>query len=212
MGESSRGITTACIKYGGRRYTVNRPASHTSPSILAVSIILVLLSASGMLAGITAHRLQASPSATPTPIATTLAQATIPVQPKSTPTATALPTATTSSAETATAAPNAQFTFSVSAAPKTVAPGQAITITVAVVQKGTQTPLAGVQCFLRQTTTGGQSLFMQFPPAATSNANGQAIWNLTVPAQPPGTYRVEAVAYGAHSYSYYSFTDVIVTA
>jgi len=188
----------------------NRPAPRTPPSTLAISIILVLLSASGMLAGVTAHHLQATPATTPT--TGPIAQATIATQPTATPVATALPTATVpSTSVTPTAGANAQFTFSVSAAPKTVAPGQAITITVSVMQKGTQTPQAGVQCFLRQATSGGQSLFQQFPPAATSGANGQAVWNLTVPAQPPGTYRIEVVAYGAHSYSYYSFTDVTVT-
>lgn len=189
--------------------TVNRQAPRTPPSPLAVSVILVLLSASGMLAGLTVHSLQSGAQvsiSTPSPVA----QATIPTQPTATPAATVLPTAT-SSAETPPAANSSQFTLSVSASPKTVAPGQSISITVSVVVKGTQTPLAGVQCFLRPPTSGGQSLFAQFPPAATSNESGQASWQLTVPAQPPGLYRVEAVAYGPHSYSYYSFTDVTVT-
>src|SRR5579885_295309 len=193
----------ACDKmWREARYLVNRQAPRTPPSTLAVSIILVLLSASGMLAGVTAHHLQAPPATTPSP--SVVAQSTVPAQPTSTPKATAQPTATTPSSATApTTGANAKFTFSISASPKTVTPGQAITITVTVVRKGTQIPLPGVQCFRRQATSGGQSLFQQVPPAATSDENGLAVWNLTVPDQPPGSYRVEAVAYGAHSYSYF---------
>lgn len=187
-----------------------RQATRTPPSMLAVGVILVLLSASGLMAGMVTHRLQ---NAT-TPSTGAIAQATSTTQPQSTATtaATAEATATTSAiTPTAGAGNNTQFTLGVSASPKTVSPGQTIDVTVTVVQKGTQTPLAGVQCFLRPPTGGGQSLFTQFPPAAVSDANGEATWQLTVPALSPGTYRVEAVAYGQHSYSYFSYTDVVVT-
>ncbi len=185
-----------------------RPAAHTPPSMLAVSVILVLLSASGMLAGIVTHQIQKAPNSSP------VAQATVPTQSTATSTTTALPTATTSLATPSAGTGNntSQFTLGVAASPKSVAPGQSIEITVTVVQKGTQTPLAGVQCFLRPPTGGGQSLLMQYPPAVVSDASGQASWQLTVPAQAPGTYRVEAVAYGAHGYNYFSYTDVVVAA
>jgi hypothetical protein len=186
----------------------NRQVSRTPPSMLAVGVILVLLSASGMLAGIVTHRLQDN-----TPATGPMAQATTAVgQPTSTPSAPVQPTATASSV-TPSSGPggSSQFTLSITASPKTVAPGQPIEITVTVVQKGTQAPLAGVQCFLRPPTGGGQSLLIQYPPAVTSNASGAASWSLTVPAQPPGTYRVETVAYGPHRYNYYSYTDVVVT-
>jgi hypothetical protein len=176
--------------------------------MLAAGVILVLLSASGMLAGIVTHRLQDNTPATgPVAQATTAAG-----QPTSTPSAPEQPTATASSVTpSAVTSGSSKFTLSITASPKTVAPGQSIAITVTVVQKSTQAPLAGVQCFLRPPTSGGQSLLMQYPPAVTSNASGEANWSLTVPAQPPGTYRVETVAYGPHGYNYYSYTDVTVT-
>lgn len=184
-----------------------RQATRTPPSMLAVSALLVLLSASGLLAGIVTHRLQDNATATgPVAQATTAAG-----QPTSTPSAPAQPTATASAVTPSSGTGSSQFTLSITASPKTVAPGQSIEITVTIVQNGTQAPLAGVQCFLRPPTSGGQSLLMQYPPAVISNASGEASWGLTVPAQPPGTYRVEAVAYGPHRSYYYSYTDVTVT-
>ncbi|HEV8192085.1 MAG TPA: hypothetical protein VGP82_11475, partial [Ktedonobacterales bacterium] len=142
-----------------------KQTARTPPSTLAVSAILVLLSASGMLAGIVTHRLQDTPATSPVAQATTA-----PKQSTSAPSATALATVTASSVTpTASSGGSSQFTLSISASPKTVAPGQSIEVTVAVVQLGTQAPLAGVQCFLRQSTGGGQSLLMQYPPAVTSN-------------------------------------------
>ena len=188
-----------------------RSTTRTPPSILAVGVILVLLSASGLMAGMVTHRIQNAASPTASPVA----QATSPTGPQSTatPAATtgAKPTATTSSVTQSPATSNhSQFTLGVTASPKNISPGQSLTITVTVVQKGSQTPMAGVQCFLRPPTGGGQSLLTQFPPAAVSGENGQATWQVTVPAQAPGTYRIEAVAYGQHSYSYFSYTDVVV--
>lgn len=186
-----------------------RDVARTSPSIMAVGVILVLLSASGMLAGVVTHRLR--DAATPPP----LAQATATTQPASTSATTPASTATSAATAAATASTGSsnsgQFTFSVAASPKSVAPGQNITITVTAVQKGTQIPFANLQCYLRQATSGGQSLFATYPPPATTNNNGIATWTVAVPGEPPGSYRIEVVAYGTRSYNYFSYTDVTVT-
>jgi hypothetical protein len=181
-----------------------RQSRRTPPSALAVALVLVLLSASGMLTGMAARRLQAPPTASPA------AHATTPTRPPAPPTSTVQPTATAAS-QTTPADNNVQFTLSIAASPKTVAPGQRIDITVTAWQKGTQIPLLGVLCYLRSPSGGGQGLFSPWPAPVATNGGGQAFWHLTVPDQPPGTYRVETVAYGAHSYYYRSYTSVTVT-
>lgn len=102
------------------------------------------------------------------------------------------------------------FSFTVVASPAQVAPGQPFTVTVSVLSSS-QVPLAGIQCYMRAPSDGSPSLFQDMPTPQVSNANGQAIWNLTAPQVTPGTYRIEVIAYGSRSYTYYAYAHLSVT-
>lgn len=179
---------------------------------LGVTLLIVVLAASsalGLLAGTLTHTLT---TATRTPPATGVNPGG-PRQPGATATATVGGSASpTSAAATATTTPiTTAFTLSIHAEPSQGAPGQSITIFVTAQSKDTGAPLAGLTCFLRGPTQGGQPLLQDWPTPVATNANGQAIWTVVIPQEAPGAYRVETVAQLKNNYSYYAFTTVTVT-
>lgn len=171
-----------------------------------VATVLVLCCMSGLATGVLARSLSGQ---TP-PSATSLTSSGAPhsTAPASRPTHT--PVVTSSPTTTQAIVQATGFSFTVAASPAQVAPGQPFTVTVSVLSSS-QSPLAGIQCFMRAPSDGSPSLFQDMPTPQVSNANGQAIWNLTAPQVTPGTYRIEVIAYGSHSFTYYAYAHLVVT-
>lgn len=171
-----------------------------------IAIVLVLCCVSGLATGVLAQSLSGQTQAaitTLTPPGGHPAATTAPAQ--------AAPSPTPSPTVPQTIVQATGFSFSVAASPAQVAPGQQFTVTVTVLSAA-NAPLPGIQCFWRAPSDGSPSLFQDMPTPQVSNANGQAIWNLTAPAVSPGTYRIEVIAYGSHSYEYHAYAHLVVTA
>ncbi|HEX8727502.1 MAG TPA: hypothetical protein VF739_02710 [Ktedonobacterales bacterium] len=95
---------------------------------------------------------------------------------------------------TATVPAAGQFLLSVDINPKTMTPGEQITITVHAFSPDTHDPISGLPCVLRAPTDGSPALFSSWPPAQTTDSSGSATWTLTAPQKPAGIYEVEAFA------------------
>lgn len=102
----------------------------------------------------------------------------------------ATPTATATTA----AQPSAQFNLKITASAHTVAVGDTLTLTVRAFAPDTLAPISGLTIVLRAPSNGAPALLTSWPPAQTTDANGAAIWQVTVPTLPSGTYVVEAYA------------------
>lgn len=163
-----------------------RRASNPIGLIITLLALVALL---GLLSGFLTHtlvsrsqvRAQVSPSAAP--------------HGQTTPTNTSAPVPSSEATGTAPASTvSGQFQLSVSVTPKTMKPGQQITITVHAFTPDTHTPIVGLPCTLRAPTDGSPALFSSWPPATATDATGAATWTLTAPQKPAGTYEVEAFA------------------
>lgn len=170
-----------------------------------IAALLVLCCVSGLATGVLARSLSGQPQAAITRF----------TPPGSHPAATsgsaaASPSPTASPTATQTIVQATGFSFTVAPFPTQVAPGQQFTVTVTVLS-ASQAPLPGIQCFMRAPSDGSPSLFQDMPTPQVSNATGQAAWNLTAPSVSPGTYRIEVIAYGSHSYEYHAYAHLIVT-
>jgi hypothetical protein len=166
-----------------------RRASNPTGLIITLLALVALL---GLLSGFLTHTLvsrsqasaQVSPSAAPrTPSSPTDTSAAVP----------SAGATDTVPASTVTG----QFQLSVSVTPKKMKPGQQITITVRAFTPDAHTPIVGLPCILRAPTDGSPALFSSWPPATATDATGAAIWTLTAPQEPAGTYEVEAYAKAA---------------
>jgi hypothetical protein len=131
---------------------------------------------------------------------------------------TSMPTATVAETPTPLATPTAaqllgpsHFTFKATAAPRTLVPGQAFTISAVLVAADGSTPVANVTCYLRAPDDSAP-LFTPWPAPVQSDATGQAIWNLTAPQLAPGIYQIEVYAFGEHGWSFRYNTTVTLQA
>lgn len=168
------------------------------PLFVAV-LLLIGCSSTGLLAGVTAHGITSGTLGAATATSTTSAAQT------------AQPTEMASPA--ATIYPTAPMTVEISVTPRTVSPGQTLTITVTVAHAETGQPLAGVECWIRA-HPGSRSLLDQWPGPAVTDANGRAVWSIAAPARALGAYTVEAVAYRYNktAYPYWRYTQITLSA
>ncbi len=191
------------LNVGGMSTKRSRRSSNPTGLIL---VLLGLVAVLGLLTGLLTHTLLNRGASTV----------------RLSPTSTALPHATTSKSSTpipgsqatatgATHDTSGQFQLSITVTPRTMSPGQQITITVQAFTQDTHTPVAGVSCLLRNPTNGSAGLFTTWPAAQATGSDGSVTWTLTAPNNPPGTYTVEA--YGSTSgYHFMLDSSVQVTA
>jgi len=118
-------------------------------------------------------------------------------------------TAPTTTATTASSVPvESGFTLATVATPAQVSPGEQLTATVTAIDRFGVAPVRGLQCFL-QAPPNRRPLLAHWPPPAVTNEQGQATWNLVVPAGSSGQYGIEVIAYGPNQYYYRA--DAFVT-
>ncbi|HEX6542728.1 MAG TPA: hypothetical protein VF040_13315 [Ktedonobacterales bacterium] len=179
-----------------------RPALQVHLSTIMVAIILVACSASGLLAGISAHALATGLGARFGPSGPVIS-GTPPSHASATATVTSDATATAIAANMAT-----NFMLSVTVSPRELAPGDTFTVTVQATSN--DAPVSGLSCTLRAPTSGPAGLFDTWPAPVTTNDSGEAVWTLTVPSVKSGTYAIEADAVGAHHYEFHRYVTVTV--
>lgn len=184
-----------------------KPVAGTGKSLNGwlIAAVLVLCCVSGLAAGVLTHALTGAAGAQVPGTATSGGSS-----PAATAAAAVTSSPTTSSSTTRTPVLATGFTFSVATAPAQAAPGQQFTVTVTVVS-ATDSPLAGIQCYMRAPSDGSPSLFQDMPSSQISDDNGQATWSLVVPQVSPRTYRIEVVAYGSSKYFYFGYAHLTVT-
>lgn len=163
--------------------------SRRSPnSTVLILVLLALVAVLGLLLGLLTHTLlsRSAPTTHISPTSTALPHATTSKTSTPIPSSGATATATTSSA-------TGHFSLSITVTPRTMSPGQQITIIVQAFTPDTHLPVAGVTCTLRNPTDGSTGLFTSWPAAQTTDSSGSVTWTLTAPNNPPGTYTVEAL-------------------
>ena len=171
-------------------------------------VFLALVALIGLLTGVLAHTLispRAMAAHTTTPGATATAARI------ATATAT-LTTAVVTGNATPPSSISSQFQLSVTVAPRSVAAGQQVTISVNAFTPDTHQPIAGLPCQLRAPTDGSLPLLASWPATQTTNAQGIVVWTITTPsATPAGSYGVEAFAQTA-TWSFHADSAVAVRA
>lgn len=167
-----------------------------------IALLLGLFAVSGLMAGALTHILTNAPAISGA--ATTGAHVNH-AQPTHTPAAT--PTATT-----APVAVTGAFTLTISVLPAntTVAPGQSLQVIVQALRPDGQTPVVGLRCALGAPTSGAP-LLAQWPAPATTNATGEATWQITVPNVAPGKYRIEASAHASDGSYFFVYMSVTIS-
>lgn len=182
-------------------------ASHSATPIrlsrVATTLALLGFAAIGLLAGILTHALTSSQSPS--------APGNGPVISGSPPALSATMTPATADATATSTISNQQsgFTLGITLSQRTVTVGETLTVTVVATTNGA--PVSGLSCTLRAPTDGPPGLLATWPAAATTDANGQAIWTITVPSLAPGTYGVEVDAIGAHRYEFHRYASIQVS-
>ena len=176
-----------------------RRSRQTRGSTGLVVTLLGLVALIGLLLGILAHTLASrggggvltgSTSGVATTTATSAAHT-----PPATTSATHSPSAAATATDaTTSAAASDHFQLSISISPRTVAPGQQLTVTVKAFTPDTHAPVAGLACNLRAPSDGSAALLSAWPGPQTTNSDGAATWTLTAPTLAAGTYEVEAFA------------------
>lgn len=161
-----------------------------SASTGLIITFLGLVALIGLLSGLLARTLigPQSPTAQTTATAPAGASTRVPA------TSTASGGSSPSTATGTTSSVTGHFRLSVTVTPKTVAPGQQLTITVNAFNPDTRAPIAGLPCTLRAPTNGSQPLLTSWPASQTTDASGATTWTVTAPSEPAGTYDVEAFA------------------
>lgn len=155
-----------------------------------IIVFLGLVALIGLLSGLLARTLISHQSSTAQATATAPAGTATHTLPTSTSTGSTTTPTVTGTASTVTG----HFRLSVTVTPKTVAPGQQLTITVNAFNPDTRAPIAGLPCTLRAPTDGSQPLLTSWPAPQTTDASGAVTWTVTAPSKPAGTYEVEAFA------------------
>ncbi len=166
----------------------SRQPARTPAPVLLAALLLVLFSATGLLAGTLTRVVAAGQGLRPIIIVTNsdhTSTATATSTPSPTPTVTSIPTQTITG----------PFTLSESVTPNIVSPGDRMTVSV-VASDGQGNPVEGLACNIGA-PHGGTSLFSVLPSPAVTNNAGVATWTLTVPANTlPGEYDVRVYADG----------------
>jgi len=182
-------------------------ASHSATPIrlsrIATTLALLAFATVGLLAGVLTHALTSRQSPG--------APGSGPVISGSPPalSATVTPTSADVTATSTTGNQQSGFTLGITLSQRTVTAGETFTVTVVATANGA--PVNGLSCTLRAPTDGPPGLLPTWPPAATTDANGQAIWTITVPSVAPGTYGVEVDAIGAHHYEFHRYASIQVS-
>ena len=175
------------------------PALRAHVSLFVVAMILLVCSATGMLAGTFVHTLASRLSSDTSPNG--------PVISGTSPSGAATATTTEIAAASPTAGSDATaFTLSITLSTHTVSPGATFTVTVVATTNGA--PVTGLTCSLRPPISGPPGLFSTWPAPVSTDASGQAIWTLTTPAVAPGTYGIEVDAVGGHKYEFHRYTTL----
>lgn len=179
---------------------MRREARRSTLPAIVVSCVLVIFSATGLLAGSVASSLAAgnemsshAPSQAPTHKATTGA-------PSATITAT-----TVSSTQLVTNS----FVLTLSAAPNPVSANKPVQVTVKAHAQASDQPMAGITCQLEAPDDGSQPLLATWPPAQVTDATGIASWSLDLAGVRTGVYTVGVTSVGT-SYTYHSEINVTV--
>lgn len=125
------------------------------------------------------------------------------------------PSATTASgtatvASVATALPTTPFTLTLSVSPHVASAGEQLVVTVLARSVSSNAPVAGLPCTLRAPQNGSQPLLQQWPPAAITNTDGAATWQVSAPSV-SGGYEVEVYAQGQHGLYYMYDASVTIT-
>ena len=164
-----------------------------------IALLLGLFAVSGLMAGALTHILTTAPTS-----GVTKGAPSSHVQPTHTP----APTAT---ATTAPVAVTGVFTLAISIQPAntSLTPGQSFQVIVHALRPGGQTPVVGLRCALGAPTSGAP-LLAQWPAPATTNASGDATWQITVPNSAPGKYKIEASAHGSDGSYYFVYMSVTI--
>ncbi len=172
-------------------------------SMGVTTLALLAFAALGLLAGVLTHTLTSRQSSEG------LAQG--PVISGSPPalSATTTPTQADAAATSPTNNPQSGFTLAITLSQRTVTAGGTLTVTVVATTNGS--PVSGLSCALRAPTDGPPGLLDAWPAPATTDANGQATWTITVPSVAPGTYGVEVDAVGAHRYEFHRYASIQVS-
>jgi hypothetical protein len=105
----------------------------------------------------------------------------------------------------------ANFTLKVTASPLSGHAGDTITVSVLATDDATGAPAPGLTCHLRTPTDGTPGLLVTWPTPTATDASGVASWTVTIPANAPGRYAIEAFAQ-TPSWTYVARTSVTVTA
>jgi hypothetical protein len=179
-----------------------RTSAMLPPAVAAV--ILIVFAVSGLLTGALSRGVIRSlgASATKSPPAATATHAT--ATPR---------TGTANLGEDPTqAGPDQPFVLQISASPARVHAGAMITIAVVATTTEAGKPVAHLSCVLAAPRSGGRGLLDTWPAALPTDAKGMVSWNITVPSLPDGTYGVEVSANGAQHYSFWTYTNVYVSA
>lgn len=144
-----------------------------------VALMLVLFSASGLLAGVLTKQVASA------------------LRPNTGNTSTLPPAALTATAGAVTPAATG-FDLQLTVTPNPVKAGQSLQIVVTTTATQTTDPLPGVLCSLVQ---NGNSLpLATWPPTQTTDSSGRAQWSVEVPPTITGQYTVYARGDGAHGY------------
>ena len=194
-----------CHVQNGREWKRGDVAQYSGmrrpPQPLVVALILVVCTATGLVAGVRTRQIINGLAQSSTFIpggqggSGTGTASTNGIVPTSSPKGNVLPTATPASGTGFTG-----FTLLVRVSPTVVAPGEQFTVIVTVIAKDRVTPLGGVLC----TLGGSTSLFAKWPAAVLSTVKGRAMWTLQAPNVPVGTYKLEVSANGTRGYFYYT--------
>lgn len=178
------------------RRQVRRP---TVPTIV-VSCVLVIFSATGLLAGGVASSLAAGSGS-------------ISHAPTQTPTRKVTPSASSASASStpvsSTQLVTNAFALTLSIAPNPATTTKPLQVTVKATSQTSGQPMAGVLCQLQAPRDGSHPLLANWPPAKATDGSGSASWALDLSRVQAGAYTIGVTSVGT-SYTYHSEISVTV--
>lgn len=167
---------------------------------VVVSCVLVIFSATGLLAGSVASSFAAgNGSVSHVPPRTSVLKSTT-----GTPAATA-----TSTAASSTQLVTNSFVLTLSAAPNPATPSKPVRVTVKANAQASNQPLAGITCQLEAPDDGSHPLLTTWPPARVTDTTGSVTWSLNLTGVQAGVYTIGVTSIGT-TYSYHSEINVRV--
>lgn len=180
-----------------------RQTQRSALTAIVASCVLVIFSATGLLAGSVASGLAAGrPTTQPTSSGGTSAT-------YSAGTANNLPT-TTATTVASTQLVSSSFVLTLTAAPNPASSSRPVHVTVRASAQGSDTPVPGITCRLEAPQAGGTALMSSWPPAKVTDGTGTASWDLNLAGVPAGFYGIGVTSVGT-SYTYHSQINITVT-